>query len=127
MRERYSLRLRPLSLVLAGEPQAPTEELRGPETTDELTADAIETFDPPGTPAEQERKREALRAAYTYLQKRKSADRVDFETDVFPEHPSAYEEPDAWWQEVIKPGLGAVSDVEARDDEWRFVGDRPDR
>ncbi len=110
-----------------GSPQAPTEEPRGPETTDEPTVDATETFDPPGTPAEQERKREALRAAYTYLQKRKIADRADFETDVFPVHPGAYEEPDAWWQEVISPGLEAVSDVEARDDEWRFVGDRPDR
>lgn len=107
--------------------QAPTEEPRGPEVTDEPTIDAIETFDPPGTSADQERKREALRAAYVYLQKRNSASRADFETDVFPEHPSTYEEPDDWWREVIRPGLEAVSDVETHDDEWRFVDDHHDR
>lgn len=107
--------------------QAPTEEPRGPEVTDEPTIDAIETFDPPGSSADQERKREALRAAYTYLRKRTSADKEDFKSDVFPEHPGTYENPDNWWREVISPGLEAVSDVETHDDEWRFVGDRPDQ
>lgn len=106
--------------------QAPAESTRGPDVTDEPTVDAIETFDPPGTAVDQERNREALRAAYLYLRKRNSADREDFTTDVYPEHPGTYEEPDSWWQEVISPGLQAVSDVEMRDEEWRFIGDRPD-
>lgn len=107
--------------------QAPTEEPRGPEATDEPTTAAIEAFDPPGSSADQERRREALRAAYTYLRKRTTADREDFETDVYPEHPGAYEAPNDWWEEVIEPGLDAVSDVETHDEEWRFVGDRPDQ
>ncbi|UPM44657.1 hypothetical protein [Halocatena salina] len=107
--------------------QAPAEEPRGPEITDEPTIEEIETFDPPGSSTDRERNREALRAAYLYLQKRSSAKRDDFETDVFPEYPATYEDPDDWWQEVISPGLEAVSDVETQDDEWRFVGDRPEQ
>lgn len=109
-----------------GSRQAPTEEPRGPDVTDEPARDAIETLDLPGTAADQERNREAVRAAYLYLRKRNSADREDFKTDVYPEHPGTYEEPDGWWQEIISPGLEAVSAVELQDEEWRFVGESPD-
>lgn len=105
---------------------APTEQPSGPEATEESPIDAIETFDPPGSSTNRERKREALRAAYRYLRTHDSAESDDFKTDVFPNHPAAYEDPNDWWQEVISSGLEVVPDVAVQDDEWRFVGDRSD-
>ncbi|WP_176696652.1 hypothetical protein [Halococcus sp. PRR34] len=43
---------------------------------------------------------------------------------VFSDHPAGYENPDdGWWEQVVRPGLIVLPDVEYRDDEWRFVGD----
>lgn len=33
-------------------------------------------------------------------------------TEVFPDNPAGYENPDdGWWQEIIRPGLIALPDV----------------
>lgn len=110
------------------EPDTRPEE---PTTADERVEDAIAAFDTPGDPREQEARREALRAAYTYLRKRATAERRDFETDVFPRHPARYEDPDeGWWEEVVRPGLADLPNVEPRGgDTWRYTGGeaRPDR
>lgn len=91
--------------------------------TEEPTTDRIEAIDLPGTPDQQERQREALRAAYRYLRDGASATKDDITSEVFPDHPAGYDDPDdGWWQQVIRPGLVALSDIEQQGDEWRFVG-----
>lgn len=84
-------------------------------------------FEPPGeTPEEKANRREALRRAYAFLHDRGEADRSDFQSEVFSEVPAGYDEPDSWWEEVIGPGLRALPDVGAPDEEgpWRYTGDR---
>lgn len=95
---------------------------------DEPTTDLIAAMDLPGTPDQQEERREALRAAYRYLRDGASAQKDDFMDDVFPEHRAGYDDPDdGWWEQVVRPGLVALPDVERRDDQWRFVGDEEPR
>lgn len=101
------------------EPQesVPGEPYRPPE-------DAFEAFDPPGTPEQTAQRREALRQAYAYLRERERASRDDLVSAVFPEARGAYEQPDdGWWEEVVRPGLAQLPDVESDDgDEWRYTG-----
>lgn len=95
---------------------------------DEPTTDPIDAMDLPGTPDQQAERREALRAAYHYLRDGINARKDDVTTDVFPDHPAGYDDPDdGWWQQVVRPGLVALPDVERQDDEWRFVGDEATR
>jgi hypothetical protein len=94
--------------------------------TEEPTTDRIDAMDLPGTPNQQEDRREALRAAYRYLRDGINAQKDDFTDDVFADHPAGYDDPDdGWWEQVVQPGLVALPDVERRDDEWRFVGEEP--
>ena len=92
--------------------------------TEEPTTDLIDAMDLPGTPDQQDERREALRAAYRYLRDGINAQKDDFTDDVFPDHPAGYDDPDdGWWEQVVQPGLVALPDVERRDDEWRYVGE----
>ncbi|WP_049998760.1 MULTISPECIES: hypothetical protein [Halococcaceae] len=94
---------------------------------EEPTTDLIAAIDLPGTPDKQEDRRAALRAAYRYLREGATAQKEDITTEVFPDNPAGYETPDdGWWQQVVRPGLVALPDVEQQDDEWRFVGDEED-
>lgn len=105
-------------------PPEPGESVAGEPY--ELPDDAIEAFDPPGTPEQTEARRRALRRAYAYLRERGQASRSEFVTDVYPGAQGAYEAPDAgWWAEVIRPGLASLPGVEGSDDgeEWRFTGE----
>jgi len=92
--------------------------------------DAIDSLDLPGDPTEVERRREAVRTAYLYLRKRGRADREAFVADVHPEAPGEYADPDVgWWNDVIRPGLERLPDVEhdADADAWTYTGDPDDR
>lgn len=89
------------------------------------SAEAVEAFDPPGTPDERDRRREAVRRAYAYLRTQGRASRADIESAVFPEAPGGYDNPDeGWWADVVAPGLGALDDVEptGEGEEWQFTG-----
>lgn len=91
---------------------------------EEPTTDLIDAMDLPGTPDQQDERREALRAAYRYLRDGINAQKDDFTDDVFADHPAGYDDPDdGWWEQVVQPGLVALPDVERRDDEWRYVGE----
>lgn len=97
-----------------------------PYGTDVPAAYEIDAFEPPGTPEERDLRREALRRAYAYLRQRDEARRQEFESDVFPEVSAGYESADdGWWEQVIRPGLGSLSDVTSSDEgnRWRFTGD----
>lgn len=94
--------------------------------------DAIESFDPPGTPDQAAQRRRALRRAYEFLRERESGSREEIVDEVFPQEPGAYEAPDdGWWTRVVRPGLEQLPDVASTDDgeEWRYTGrgssDRP--
>lgn len=105
----------------------PPDPQAGPlEPITDATADVLEAFDPPGTPDEQALRREALRHTYAYLRERGGAGREEFEADVFPGASGAYDSPDDWWDEVIRPGLEAHPGIIAseEDDGWRFSESR---
>lgn len=94
---------------------------------EESPTDLIDGIDIPGAPDQQEDRRAALRAAYRYLREGATAQKDDIATEVFPDHPAGYEKPnDGWWQQVVRPGLVALPDVERHGDRWRFVGDEED-
>ncbi len=104
-------------------PAEPGEEPSNPPY--ELPTDVIETFDPPGMPEQQDRRREALRHAYGYLREAGEADREELVDEVYPSYRGAYEEPDdGWWTEVVEPGFERLPGAErSGDDEtWAFVG-----
>lgn len=85
--------------------------------------DAIEAFDPPGTPIQKDERRTALRQAHEYLRERGSVTREEFTSEVFPDAQGAYDAPDAgWWDDVIRPGLEQLPTVERADDGWRYIG-----
>lgn len=89
----------------------------------EPATDALESFDPPGTPEQKAQRRAAIRAAYEYLRDCGRATRSDFVDDVFPDATGAYETPsDGWWSAVVRPGLERVPGAEPDDgaDAWRF-------
>jgi hypothetical protein len=72
----------------------------------------ILAFDPPGD--RDEERRDAIRAAYRYLQTEGSARTQDFLKDVFPEHSVGYEtatRKGGWWRRLVKPGLEEFPDV----------------
>lgn len=78
----------------------------------------------PGTETEQTERREAILAAYSYLKSQGSARRSDFIREVYPCYPGAYSIPDGgWWETIVKPGLGACSDVAKGNAMWYYVGD----
>lgn len=109
----------------AGEPPEPDTPPEEP-SSEAFVDDAIAAFDPPGSAEEQERGRAAVRAAYTYLRKRGTASREDFEADVFSTNPAGYDDPDeGWWDEVIRPGLDEIPTVDPVDDSgeaWHHSG-----
>lgn len=102
-----------------------------PATVEGPAAYGIDAFEPPGTPGERNRRREALRRAYAYLRERETARQEDFESDVFPEAPAGYDSPaDGWWDQVVAPALRSLSDVTADEGGGRAVaihGRRPRR
>lgn len=104
-------------------PPDPQEDTMGPIY--ESATDTIEAFDPPGTTDEKERRREALRRAYAYLRDSGSADREDLTSDVFPEASGGYDQPRAWWEQVVRPGLETLPGVvpPGENGEWRFTED----
>jgi len=111
----------------APDPESRPEE---PAPIDDAAADSIDALDLPGDATEKERRREAVRTAYLYLRKRGRADRDDFVADVHPEAPGDYADPaEGWWDEVIRPGLDNLPDVEYDGDAeaWTYAGDPDDR
>lgn len=103
-------------------PPDPQEDTLGP--LHESVVDAIELFEPPGDVEETEPRRDALRYAYDYVRRSERAERGDLVSDVFPDASGAYEEPEQWWEELIRPGLGTLPGVESSGDgeAWRFTG-----
>lgn len=105
-------------------PADPDEEPSNPPY--QLPTDAIEAFDPPGTPEQKAHRREALRHAYAYLREHGSADREKLVADVYPSYHGAFERPeDGWWIEVVEPGfeqLPGVEPVDDGEDRWKYVG-----
>ncbi|MFC6727503.1 hypothetical protein ACFQDG_02470 [Natronoarchaeum mannanilyticum] len=109
-------------------PPDPESRPEEPAPIDADVADAIDAFDLPGDATEKERRREAVRTAYLYLRKRGRADQDDFVADVHPEAPGEYADPDeGWWDEVIRPGLDRIPDVEYDAEAWTYAGDPDDR
>jgi hypothetical protein len=78
----------------------------------------------PGTGKTLERRRDALLAAYEYLQEYPEAKKSDFLQDVFPENPAEYETAEGWWN-AIYPALAELPGVdppEERGHIWHFLG-----
>jgi len=80
--------------------------------------------DLPGTGKTLKARREALLAAYEYLQEHPEAKKSDFLQDVFPENPAEYETAEGWWN-AIQPALAELPGVDPpkeRGHIWHFLG-----
>ncbi|MFB6151263.1 MAG: ArsR family transcriptional regulator [Haloarculaceae archaeon] len=95
------------------------------ETTDEPSPERlVEDVDLPGTGKTLEARREALLAAYEYLQEYPEAKKSDFLQEVFPEHPAGFETAEGWWN-ALQPALADLPGVdppEERGHIWHFLG-----
>lgn len=87
-------------------------------------SEEIEAFAGAETPAVEDRRREALRAVYAYLRRHEQATRDDLEADVFPEASGAYQRPEDWWNDLVRPGLETLPGVTSGEsgDAWRVAG-----
>lgn len=84
----------------------------------------VRDIDLPGTGKTLEARRDALLAAYEYLQEHPEAKKSDFLQDVFPENPAEYETAEGWWN-AIQPALAQLPGVdppEERGHIWHFLG-----
>lgn len=87
--------------------------------------DTIEAFEPPGTPEEQELRRDALRQVYAYVRERGPVDRATLEADVYPSAPAGYDSSEAWWEETVGRGLEAMPGVtRSEGGRWHVTADR---
>jgi hypothetical protein len=87
-------------------------------------ADAARDADLPGTGNILERRRDALLAAFDYLNEHPEATRADFLRDVYPDHPAEFESPEGWWN-AIQPALGRLPGVDPpkeRGHIWHYLG-----
>jgi hypothetical protein len=84
----------------------------------------IEDIDLPGTGKTLEARRQALVAAYEFLQDHPEAKKSDFQQEVFPDNPAEYETAEGWWN-TIQPALAQLPGVdppEERGHIWHFIG-----
>ncbi|MBV0903028.1 helix-turn-helix transcriptional regulator [Haloarcula salina] len=84
----------------------------------------ITSVDLPGEGDRLAARREALRAAYDYLNENPDASETEVITEVFPDYPAGYDTADKWW-DVIKPALKELPDVEMDTDPehvWHYIG-----
>jgi hypothetical protein len=94
------------------------------ETSQSQPQRLIEDIDLPGTGKTLQARREALLAAYEYLQDHPEAKKSDFLQDVFPDHPAEYQTAEGWWN-AIQPALADLPGVdppEERGHIWHFLG-----
>lgn len=63
------------------------------------------------SPEIEQHRRKAIRRIYEYLRQHGPATRADLEADVFPDATGAYKRPDAWWDELVRPGLETIPAV----------------
>lgn len=52
----------------------------------------------------------AVAAVYDYLDRRPGATRDEIRRRVYPKAPAGYEDPSAWWTELVDPALRAIAD-----------------
>lgn len=84
----------------------------------------ITSVDLPGEGDRLAARREALRAAYDYLNENPDASETEVITEVFPDHPAGYDTADRWW-DVIKPALKELPNVDVDTDPdhvWHYIG-----
>ncbi|GGO01550.1 helix-turn-helix transcriptional regulator [Haloarcula pellucida] len=84
----------------------------------------IASVDLPGSGDRLAERRDALRAAYDYLNENPDASETEVITEVFPDHPAGYDTADKWW-DVIKPALKELPDVDVETDPdhvWHYIG-----
>lgn len=94
------------------------------ETGDHERLRLIEDVDLPGTGKTLEARRDALQAAYDYLQEYPEAKKSDFLQDVYPDHTAEFETAEGWWN-AIQPALAELPGVdppEERGHVWHFLG-----
>jgi len=84
----------------------------------------IDDVDLPGTGKTLEARREALVAAYEYIQEYPEAKKSDFLQDVYPDYPAEFETAEGWWN-AMQPALADLPGVdppEERGHIWHFLG-----
>jgi predicted ArsR family transcriptional regulator len=78
---------------------------------------------PARTKAMLRERREAVRAAYDYLQEHQIAGATEIMEAVYEDHSAGYEKPITLWQNCLRPGLQQLGfDTPAPGKPWQFVG-----
>lgn len=100
-------------------------DVTGTEVSADPTPETlVDDIDLPGTGKTLKSRKEALIAAYDYLQEHPEAKKSDFLQDVFPENPAEYETAEGWWN-ALQPALAELPGVdppEERGHIWHFLG-----
>lgn len=84
----------------------------------------VHDIDLPGTGETLAARREALLAAYEYLQEHPQAKKSDFLQEVFPDYPAEYQTAEGWWN-ALQPALAQLPGVdppEERGHIWHYFG-----
>ncbi len=100
----------------AGRPRA--------EGVSDAVSEAVSEANLPGAGPQLEARREALLAAFDYLQDNPGATKSDFLQDVYPDHRADFESAEGWWN-AIQPALGDLPGVDPpkeRGHIWHFLG-----
>lgn len=94
------------------------------EAVDSERRRLIEDVDLPGTGKTLEARRDALQAAYDYLQDYPEAKKSDFLQEVYPDHPAEFETAEGWWNALqpVLADLPGVDPPEERGHIWHFLG-----
>jgi len=101
-----------------------------PRDGTEVREDPVEELDLPGSGEKLERRREAVRACYEYVQEQGKAKPADFREDVYPDHPAMYTEGEdpaySWWTNCMYKGMKQLAETDDRlkvpdtTGEWRY-------
>gem|GEM_PF-866297 len=76
-----------------------------PAPSEDTVQELIQEIDIPGSDESEEKRREAIKAAYEFLRNRRDAAKQDFIENVFTEYAAGYSNARAWWEKLIRPAL----------------------
>jgi DNA-binding Lrp family transcriptional regulator len=76
-----------------------------PAPSEDTVRELITEIDIPGSDETEEKRREAIKAAYEFLRNRREAAKQDFIENIFTEYGAGYSSARAWWEKLIRPAL----------------------
>lgn len=98
-----------------------------PDSTRQLNEE-IAQLDIPATEETETARRQAVAAAYAYLQKQENVPKREFIENLYVKHSAGYDSPRSWWEKLIRPALKQLTTVEnaTRKGTWSYQGESTD-